>query len=233
MDGRRRYAIVIIAIGMVIFLFNIGGRDLWEPDETRYAVIAREMAESGNWILPHLNGEIYAEKPALFFWLINLSTFFFGANNEFTNRFPSVLAGLITLLITFLFGERLFNLRTGFLSSLILATCFLFPQLSRWMMLDSLFTLFFLLALFYFYLGYEKEEGRRRYYYLAGLFMGLGILIKGPVVYLAIPIFLIFAFFQKMLVSEGVVLHDASAMHECEDGAYQDENQQYKNFLCL
>jgi 4-amino-4-deoxy-L-arabinose transferase-like glycosyltransferase len=199
MDLRRRYATIIIAIGMVIFLFNIGGRDLWEPDETRYAVVAHEMKQSGNWIVPHLNGALYAEKPPLFFWLVNLSTFFFGANNEFTNRFPSALAGLITLLITFLFGERLFNLRTGFLSSLILATSFLFPQLSRWMMLDSLFTLFFLLALFYFYLGYEKEEGRRKYYLLAGLFMGFGLLTKGPVIYLSLPIFLIFTFFQKVL----------------------------------
>ena len=199
MDARRRYAIAIIAIGMVIFFFNIGGRDLWEPDETRYAVIAREMGQGANWIVPHLNGALYAEKPPLFFWSVNLSTFFFGSNNEFTNRFPSALAGLITLLITFLFAERLFNLRTGFFSSLILATCFLFPQLSRWMMLDSLFTLFFLLTLFYFYLGYEKEEARRRYYLLAGLFMGFGLLTKGPAVYLTLPIFLIFAFFQKDL----------------------------------
>jgi 4-amino-4-deoxy-L-arabinose transferase-like glycosyltransferase len=199
METRIKYILILFAMGTFIFLFNLGGRDLWEPDETRYAVIAREMAESGNWILVHLNGQIYAEKPPLFFWLVNLSTFFFGVNNEFTNRIPSALAGLITLLITFLFGERLFNLRTGFLSSLALATCFLFPQLSRWMMLDSLFTLFFLLALFYFYLGYEEEKRRRRYYYLAGLFMGLGVLTKGPVTYLAIPIFLIFAFFQKNL----------------------------------
>jgi len=198
-EAKTRYLILLLIVGGIIFLFNIGGRDLWEPDETRYAAIAREMRWSGNWILPHLNGQIYAEKPPLFFWLINLSTFFFGSNNEFTNRFPSALAGLITLFMTFLFGEKLFNLRTGFLSSLVLATCFLFPQLSRWMMLDSLFTLFFLLALFYFYLGYEEEEGRRRYYFLAGLFMGLGVLTKGPVAYLAIPIFLIFAFFQKNL----------------------------------
>ena len=197
MDVRRRYVLGILTIGMVIFLFNLGGRDLWEPDETRYAVIAREMVQSGNWILPHLNGEIYAEKPAFFFWLVNLSTFFFGANNELTNRFPSTLAGLITLLITFLFGERLFNLRTGFLSSLVLATCLLFPQLSRWMAFDALFTLFFFLTLFCFYRGFEKEEGRRRDYLIAGLFLGLGVLTKGPIAYLPLPVFMIFASFQK------------------------------------
>jgi 4-amino-4-deoxy-L-arabinose transferase-like glycosyltransferase len=102
-------------------------------------------------------------------------------------------------LITFLFGERLFNARVGFLSGLVLATCFFFPQISRWMMLDSLFTLLFLLTLYCFYLGYEKGEGRRKYYLFAGLFMGLGVLTKGPVAYLTLPVLIIFAFSQKQI----------------------------------
>jgi 4-amino-4-deoxy-L-arabinose transferase-like glycosyltransferase len=199
MDMRRKYVFALLAIGTVLFLFNLGGRDLWEPDETRYAVIAREMKETGNWILPHLNGEVYAEKPPLSFWLVSLSAFFVGENNALANRLPSALAGLMTLLITFLLGERLFNLRVGFLSAMVLGTCILFPQLSRWVMLDSLFTPFFLLTLFFFYLGYEKEERRRRYYLLAGLFAGLAILTKGPAAYLTLPIFLIFAGLQKNL----------------------------------
>jgi 4-amino-4-deoxy-L-arabinose transferase-like glycosyltransferase len=199
MDVRRKYIFVLLAVGMVLSIFNLGGRDLWEPDETRYAVIAREMKETGNWILPHLNGEVYAEKPPLSFWLVNLSTFFVGENNALTNRLPSALAGLITLIVTFLLGEKLFGLRAGFLSAMILATCVLFPHLSRWMMLDSLFTLFFLLALFSFYLGYEKEERRRKNYLLGGLFTGLAILTKGPVAYLTLPIFLIFSGFQKKM----------------------------------
>jgi 4-amino-4-deoxy-L-arabinose transferase-like glycosyltransferase len=199
MGTRTKYLLFLILIGGSIFLFNLGGRDLWEPDETRYAVIAREMKETGNWILPHLNREIYAEKPPLFFWLVNLSTFLLGENSELTNRLPSALAGWITLFVTFLFGEKLFNARVGFLSALVLATCFLFPQLSRWMMLDSLVTLFFLLSLYYFYLGVEREEGGRKYYLFAGLFIGLGVLTKGPLAYLSLPIFFIFTFFQKKL----------------------------------
>ena len=189
----------VLAVGIALFLFNLGGRDLWEPDETRYAVIAREMRETGSWILPHLNGGIYAEKPPLFFWLINLSTFFLGENSELANRLPSALAGLITLLVTFLFGERLFRARVGFLSAMVLATSFLFLQLSRWMMLDSLLALFFLLTLYYFHRGVEREEGRTKYYLWAGLFMGLGVLTKGPLAYLPLPIFVVFTLFQKNL----------------------------------
>jgi 4-amino-4-deoxy-L-arabinose transferase-like glycosyltransferase len=199
MEIRTRYLFIILAIGTLLFLFNLGGRDLWEPDETRYAVVAREMRETGSWILPHLNGEVYAEKPPLFFWLVNLSTFFLGENSELGNRLPSALAGLITLFVTFLFGERLFHPRVGFLSAMVLGTSFLFLQLSRWMMLDSLVTLFFLLTLYYFHLGVEKEEDRWKYYLLAGLFMGFGVLTKGPLAFLPLPIFFIFAFFQKNL----------------------------------
>jgi 4-amino-4-deoxy-L-arabinose transferase-like glycosyltransferase len=186
---RTKYLFLLLAIGALLFLFKIGDRDLWDPDETRYALVAREMRESGNWILPHLDGSVYAEKPPLFFWLVNLSSLILGEDSEFANRLPSALAGLACLLITLLFGERLFHLRIGFLSGLALATCFLFPQLSRWMMLDSLFTLLFLLTLLTFYRGVEREENRRRDYLLAGLFMGLGVLTKGPIAYLPIPIF--------------------------------------------
>jgi 4-amino-4-deoxy-L-arabinose transferase-like glycosyltransferase len=199
MEVRTRYLFVILTVGTLLFLFNLGGRDLWEPDETRYAVIAREMRETGNWVLPHLNGEIYAEKPPLFFWLVNLSTFFLGENSELANRLPSALAGWITLFVTFLFGERLFHPRVGFLSAMVLGTSFLFLQLSRWMMLDSLVTLFFLLTLYYFYLGVGKEECRRKDYLLAGLFMGLGVLTKGPLAFLPLPVFFVFTYLQKNL----------------------------------
>jgi len=198
-SSRKHFVTILFVTGVLIFVSNIGGRDLWDPDETRYAVVAREMRESGNWILPHLNGKIYAEKPPLYFWLVNFSVFFLGEDSEFANRLPSALAGLITILVTFLFGERLFNARVGFLSSLVLTTCFFFPQISRWVMLDSLFTLLFLLTLYCLYLGYEKEDGRQKYYLFAGLFTGLGVLTKGPVAYLSLPIFVIFAFSQKQI----------------------------------
>lgn len=197
METKRVFLLLLLLFGGVIFLFNLGQRDLWEPDETRYAVVAREMRESGNWIVPHLNGANYAEKPPLFFWLVNLSTFFFGENSELTNRLPSALAGLLTLLVTFTFAKRLFNERAGLFSGLALATCLLFPQVSRWMLLDSLFVLLFLAAILCLHHGFHLGERRRRDYLLAGLFMGLGVLTKGPIAYLPILIFLVYGFSQK------------------------------------
>lgn len=197
MNSKKVFYIILITFGGVIFFFNLGGRDLWDPDETRYAVIAREMRESGNWILPHLNGKIYAEKPPLFFWLVNLSVIFLGEDTEFANRFPSALAGLLIFIFTFIFGTNLFNPKVGFTAALILGTCLIFPQVSRWMVLDSLFTLLFLSSLFSFYRGIENPDQRRKYFLMAGFFIGLGVLTKGPVTFLSILILLIFALIQK------------------------------------
>jgi hypothetical protein len=197
MDRQGKYWIAIFIIGAVVFLFSLGGRDLWEPDETRYAVVAREMKETGDWVVPHLNGTIYTEKPPLFFWLVNLSTFFLGEVSEFANRLPSALAGLITMLMTFLLGTKLFNPRAGLLSGLVLGTCFFFPQISRWMMLDSLFSLFFLLAIYYLYLGINVPQKQTPYFLLAGIFMACGTLTKGPLGYLPIPILIIYSLMLK------------------------------------
>ena len=196
MDAKRNYVLFFLLLflaGAVIFLFKLGGRDLWDPDEPRYALVAREMRQSGDWMVPHLNGEIYVEKPPLFFWLINLSTFVLGGDTELANRLPSALAGLATMLMTFFFGSKVFNPRVGFLSGLVLATCFLFPQISRWMMLDSLFTLCFLLALYCFYLGVNGAARSKITFMLAGVCMACGTLTKGPIAYLPIPLFLIYA----------------------------------------
>ena len=196
MDAKRKYLLLLLLIGSLVFLFKLGGRDLWDPDEPRYAAIAREMRQSGDWIAPHLHGQIYLEKPPLFFWLVNLSTFAFG-NSELANRLPSGLAGLAVVVLTFILGSRLFGPEAGFLSGLVLASGFYFPQISRWMMLDSLLTLCFLLSLAFLYFGLNRPERQRTYSLLAGVCMACGILAKGPLAYLPVPLMLIYTLMSR------------------------------------
>ena len=188
----KKYSLILVLVALLVFLYRLGGRDLWEPDETRYAMIAIEMRQTGNWIMPTLDGQLYTEKPPLYFWLINGFTFFLGSHSEFANRLPSALAGFFVVLVTFWFALRLMTPWAAFVSGLILSTCFFFPQISRWMMLDSLFSLFFLLALFFFHEGLEGEERQRKYFLWAGVSMGLGVMVKGPIAYLPVPILLVY-----------------------------------------
>ena len=64
-----RDAAVIAVLATAVFVPSLFTRDPWNPDEPRYTEIARAMVVTGDYWVPHLNGEIYPDKPALFFWL--------------------------------------------------------------------------------------------------------------------------------------------------------------------
>ncbi|RLB05365.1 MAG: glycosyltransferase family 39 protein, partial [Deltaproteobacteria bacterium] len=93
------YVTVVVIFGGVLFFFNIGGWDLWNPDEPRYAQIAREMLHGQGWIIPHLNSEVYYDKPPMFFWLIAWAARGLGEMNEVAARLPSATFGLLTLVL--------------------------------------------------------------------------------------------------------------------------------------
>lgn len=98
------WIIFIIALVFVYF-FALGSIPLLGPDEPRYAQVAREMYERGDWITPTLGGANWFEKPALAYWLMILSYKIFGVD-EFAARFGSAVSGLLTVLTLFYLGTR-------------------------------------------------------------------------------------------------------------------------------
>jgi len=66
----RRAVVILLLLSAIVFLPGLGSRDLWTPDEPRYAEAAREMTVTGQYLVPHLNGELYSQKPPLFFWAL-------------------------------------------------------------------------------------------------------------------------------------------------------------------
>ena len=84
---------VLVVISSFFLFFKLGERALFDPDEGRYAEIAREMYESGDWITPRLNQVKHFDKPPLTYWLAATSYSIFGVN-EFAARLPSALAGI-------------------------------------------------------------------------------------------------------------------------------------------
>ena len=122
--------LLLLGICIAIYVLNLGRWDLWNPDEPRYAEVAREMVKGGDWILLHLNGRDYGNKPPLFFWLMAFSSYLWQGFTSFAVRFPSALFGTLTVLLTFFLGKELYTSRAGLFSGLVLATSVEFAYLS-------------------------------------------------------------------------------------------------------
>ncbi|MDY7095131.1 MAG: glycosyltransferase family 39 protein [Acidobacteriota bacterium] len=174
---------LIVGLGLLLFLPGLGSRDLWNPDEPRYAEVAREMVASGEFLVPHLNGEIYAQKPPLLFWAIAASGAVLGEIGPAAARLPSALAATATLLLVFELGILLFGLRAAWLAVAVLATAARILWQGRVGQIDMLLVSLVTLAMTCWVRGYLATEDRQRYRWYLGFFAAAGFatLAKGPV----------------------------------------------------
>lgn len=155
-------------------------RDLWEPDEARYAYVAREMAQDAHWLVPHRSGEYYAHKPPLLFWLINLASFATTLPiGRLTVRLPGFFAGLLALWATARLAERWAGAKAAWPSVLTLCTTYLFWHEIGFARMDAPLLGWTMGALALLFLNDDAPSLWRPA--LAWLCMGLGILTKGPV----------------------------------------------------
>lgn len=170
----------LAAFGLLVFLAGLGGHDLWNPDEPRYAVVAREMLERGDFVLPHLNGEVYTQKPPLLFWSIAAASLPFGAVTEWSARLPSALAAWIALLLVHDLGRRLFpGDKTALLSTLAFGTCWKILWQSHVGQIDMLLTCLVTAAVWFW--ARSRLEKRPSLVWGFWLCTGLATLAKGPV----------------------------------------------------
>jgi 4-amino-4-deoxy-L-arabinose transferase-like glycosyltransferase len=125
LDNRAGHYALLILVAALLTLPNLGAPSLWDIDEGHNAEAALEMQESGNYVTPTFNYEMRSDKPALLYWLQAGCYRLFGVG-EFGARLPSALAALLTVLLTYELGRRLFGRRTALLGGLILASAVLF-----------------------------------------------------------------------------------------------------------
>ena len=155
-------------------------RDCWDPDEARVAYVAREMAQGGHWLVPHRHGEYYAHKPPLIYWLINLfscaTTLPVG---RLTVRLPGFFAGLLALWATARLAERWAGRPAAWPAALTLLTTYLFWHEIGFARPDGLLLGWTTGAMALLFWNDDAPKPWKPA--LAWLFMGLGILTKGPV----------------------------------------------------
>jgi|688.fasta_scaffold30220_3 4-amino-4-deoxy-L-arabinose transferase-like glycosyltransferase len=122
-DARRTLALVLAAATLTLAV-GYAPVPLWDEDEPRFAVIARTMAETGDWIVPLYNGTLAVDKPVLMHWCMAAAMTILGPT-EFAARVPSMLAALATALVLFRAGCRWFDQTTGAFGALAFVGCLL------------------------------------------------------------------------------------------------------------
>lgn len=176
----------LVGLFFLFVLLPLGLRPLWIPDESRYVQIAREMLESGNWVVPRLLALPYFEKPVAGYWFTAASQAVFG-QNLFASRLPVALATALSALAVGLLAQRMWRDRRKtwiavfvYLSSAMVAGMALYitldPQLACWLNL----------ALLAFHVATTTQIPHRRLgaWALVGAACGMAFLTKGFVAWL-------------------------------------------------
>jgi 4-amino-4-deoxy-L-arabinose transferase-like glycosyltransferase len=179
---------VIAAIVAFAWFSALDLRKLQHPDEGRYAEIAREMAVSGDWVTPRLNGIKYFEKPPLQYWVTAASYDLF-ETDQWTARLAPAVAGFLTILVVGITAARLAGPTAGAYAALALAGCVWHVGMSHFVTLDALLAFLLACALCSFLLANRTglPPGRARLWMLAAWAeLALAMLTKGLLA-LAIP----------------------------------------------
>ena len=174
---------VIVSLVLLASVPCLFTRDLWNPDEPRYMEVAREMVVLGDYVIPHLNGEIYSEKPPLFFWLAGL--LWKAGVGYNSGRIVSLLAVCATLVITYLLCRPRIGPTASLLAAVVALTSLLLMQFAKIGVLDPLITLLVTSAVALGYTAFHRRGGSALLCWLGCyVAMGLATLTKGPVGFL-------------------------------------------------
>src|SRR5271157_1657051 len=137
MVGCRRWhrlALCAVVAGM-LYIPRLGAPALWEPDEGRYAEIAREMVQSGDYVTPRNDWVRYFEKPPLMYWATAATIRILGPS-EFAVRIPAALFSIAEVAATCALAETMFGVSTGLFAAVALALSPLVWGFARFLTLD-------------------------------------------------------------------------------------------------
>jgi 4-amino-4-deoxy-L-arabinose transferase-like glycosyltransferase len=192
-----RYIVIIIAAGLLFFPF-LGQVHLFDWDEINFAECAREMIVSDDYLRMQINFQPFWEKPPLFIWMQLLSMKMFGIN-EYAARFPNAFIGVLTLVALYYAGRKAVSEKMATWWVVLYAATWLPHFYFKSGIIDPGFNLFIFLAFFQVH-QIRHGERPRLHAVLAGLFLGLAVLTKGPVAILVA----ILAFGVYIVVNRGL-----------------------------
>lgn len=173
-----RTEIFLAVLAGLLFLPFLGQAHLFDWDEINFAEAAREMLATGNYTSVTIDYQPFWEKPPLFLWMQMVAMKLFGVG-EYAARFPNAVAGILTVILLFQIGKKLRNEQFGLVWSLLYMASILPHFYFKSGIIDPWFNLFIFLGVYRFLRGIDQNSWKQ--YALAGLYIGLATLTKGPV----------------------------------------------------
>ncbi|OBQ02842.1 MAG: glycosyltransferase [Anabaena sp. LE011-02] len=193
--SQKEYFFGLLLASLILWLIGLGNLPLRDWDEGTYAIVAREIYRTGNWLYPTIQGDPFLLKPPLMQWLIAIC-YHIGGVQEFTTRFPGAFLTALGVPLLYLIGSLAFreNLPALF-SALVYLTLLPVVRHGRLAMLDGMTISFFLLLLF----CVLKARHDKKYALGIGFCLGLITLTKGMLVVVLAGIAGLFIIANKQL----------------------------------
>ena len=190
--SRRLSILLLLALSLGIFVGTAARPPLLDDADSSHAIASREMVQTGNWVVLHINGIRYLEKPPLHYWLVAASYKIFGATT-FATRLPLALAIVGLVLMIYALGRQFFGERAGFYGGLVMATCFGTFLFTRIMIPEGIYALEFTAAFYLFLRSWTGSLSPRKGYWGAAALIALAFLTRS-LVGVVFPLAIMFLF---------------------------------------
>jgi 4-amino-4-deoxy-L-arabinose transferase-like glycosyltransferase len=178
LGANKWFLLILVVVAFILLGSNIGGLSIYAYDEAKNAGCAREMLQRSDWVVPTFNGELRTDKPPLHYFFMMAGYRLFGVN-PFGARFFSAVAGVLTLLITFLYARRFLGPSTAVLAVFMLLASLQYGIQFHLSVPDPYLILWLSLAFFGFYAFVQHRQSADLWLCYSGV--ALGALTKGPV----------------------------------------------------
>ena len=167
----------LIGLALLLIATGIGLRDPWPADEPRFALIARDMVASGDWLVPRVGGDLYADKPPLYFWLLASSLTATGSP-RIAFLLPSLLSAIGCVVLVYDLARRMWSREVGLIAGTLLLLSAQFVWQARQAQIDATLCFFTTLSL-YGLMRHLLLAPNWPWYVLGWAAAALGVITKG------------------------------------------------------